>query len=659
MRGSGLLPTTAAKVSDTFIGAMNLAFGFLLVLAFAAFFGLAAFLTAFLAAFFAGFFATFLVFLPLVAFLVVFLAALPFFLVAILVTISSSEKPKYCSTRFFSMTTREQKFFFHFLQREHLDRPCEEGSISPMAPSFSKEIYITTPIYYVNAQPHLGHAYTTVIADVLKKHALQRGLRTVFLTGTDEHGEKISQKAKESGLDEQTFVDGVAAEFESAWQQLGLQPDIFYRTTSPTHKKMVQSVLTRLKSEDLIYFAEYEGNYCVGCERFLTDQELNPEGQCPDHRKAPEKRKEGNYFFRMGQFRDQLIKHYQSHPDAILPSRYMSETMSMLSEPLGDLSISRPKSRVSWGIPLPFDADHVTYVWFDALLNYLGGLGYDGSKDGGASFDRSLWQNSLHLVGKDILKTHAIYWPTMLMAMGLDPFTRLQVGGFWISEGAKMSKSLGNVVDPVELSKTYGVEALRYYLLSEAPYGEDANFVMQTFVNKCNADLANGIGNLASRSLTLIKKNFDSKMPSYTAGARSKELLAQVHGLPEAFASAMDQAKYHQALRLFADTVGACDRYVNDTAPWALAKDPAKREELSEVLGTLANALVTLSTVMYSVAPRASAALRAALGFEPTENAPSWSEASSLIKAGTSFGDVPRLFLRFELPGASGAAPKS
>lgn len=518
-----------------------------------------------------------------------------------------------------------------------------------MATPFAKQIYITTPLYYVNAQPHLGHAYTTVIADVLKKYSLQKGLRTVFLTGTDEHGEKISQKAQEAGLPEQAFVDGVAESFRAAWEALALEPDVFYRTTSASHKTLVQTVLSRLKAEDHIYFAEYEGKYCVGCERFLTDQELDAEGKCPDHKKVPEARKEGNYFFRMGKFQERLLEYYRAHSDAILPSRYMNETLAMLEGPLGDLSISRPKARVSWGIPLPFDEDHVTYVWFDALLNYLGGIGYDGTKEGGAKFDAELWRNSVHLVGKDILKPHAIYWPTMLIAMGLDPFRRLQVGGFWISEGAKMSKSLGNVVDPVTLSKTYGVEAQRYFLLAEAPYGEDANFAMQSFVNKCNADLANGIGNLASRSLTLVKKNFDSKMPVIGDDAAARELLVEVHALPAAFAEAFEQAKYHHALRLFSEIVGRCDRYVNDKAPWSLAKDPAKREELGTVLGTLADALSTLSVVIYSVTPKAALDLRTALGY-PSGQIPKWTEAAERIPAGTLFGEVPRLFPRFELP---------
>ncbi|HVJ66209.1 MAG TPA: class I tRNA ligase family protein [Bdellovibrionota bacterium] len=526
-----------------------------------------------------------------------------------------------------------------------------------MASSLSDKIYITTPIYYVNAQPHLGHAYTTMIADVLKKHSVQRGARSIFLTGTDEHGEKISQKAAEAGMPEQAFVDRVAGEFQAAWRALELEPDIFYRTTAPSHKKLVQTVLSRLKDEELIYFAEYEGNYCVGCERFLTDQELDAEGKCPDHRTVPAKRKEGNYFFRMGQFQERVLEYYRAQPEAILPSRYMNEVLSMLSGPLGDLSISRPKSRVSWGIPLPFDDAHVTYVWFDALLNYLGGLGYDGTKEGGADFDEDMWRHSVHLIGKDILKTHAVYWPTMLIAMGLDPFRRLQVGGFWISEGAKMSKSLGNVVDPVGLAQVYGTEPLRYYLLSEAPYGEDANFVMQNFVNKCNADLANGIGNLASRSLTLIKKNFDGKMPVFedasvppAVAAASKSLLAEVHALPATFAEAFDAAKYQQALRAFSETVARCDRYVNDTAPWSLAKAPEKRAELSVVLATLANALSTLATVVYALTPKASLALRTALGFAEDGAVPEWSRAGDLIKAGTPFGEVPRLFPRFEMP---------
>ncbi|MBS1985057.1 MAG: methionine--tRNA ligase [Bdellovibrionales bacterium] len=515
-----------------------------------------------------------------------------------------------------------------------------------MKAAFSEKIYITTPLYYVNAKPHLGHAYSTILADAMARFSRQKGLETCFLTGTDEHGEKIATMAKKEGKAPLEFTSGVAKIFQDTWSQIGLKPDVFYRTTFPSHYALVQRVLQTLKDKGEIYFESYEGKYCVGCERFRTDQEWNEQGVCPDHLTPPEIRKESNYFFKMGAYRDRLRAHYQAHPHSLQPEFYLKEVLSFLDQPLEDLCISRPTSRLEWGIPLPFDDKYVTYVWFDALLSYLGGIGYGTDK-----FRADFWANSNQLIGKDILKTHAIYWPTMLMAMGLEPFQRLQVSGFILMSGIKMSKSLGNVVDPLVVQERFGIETLRYYLLRDVSYGTDSTFAWEGFINRCNAELANGIGNLTARTLTLTQKNLDAKMPSRAVRTASdNEFLASVHKLPDTFAQEFASCRYHVGLAAFAETVASCDRYINDNKPWALAKDPAQKERLAAVLGTAMDALWTLSVVMNSVLPEGSLKLRRALGDTDAPELAAWSTAKHQVPEGRALGEVPRLYPRLELP---------
>ncbi len=511
--------------------------------------------------------------------------------------------------------------------------------------------YITTPLYYVNAKPHLGHAYATLLADTVSRFERQRGHRTRFLTGTDEHGEKIQTKAKEEGKSPLEFATANAKLFEAAWQAMGLTPDIFYRTTQASHVKLVQAALQQLKDRGEIYFAEYEGKYCVGCERFRTDQEWDAEGLCPDHRTPPVVRKEANYWFKMGAYQQRLLDFYRSNPDVIRPASYLNEVLGFLAQPLEDLCISRPTTRLEWGIPLPFDDKYVTYVWFDALLNYPGGLGYEGKPVGqNPGFDEKLWAEATHFIGKDILKTHAIYWPTMLMALGLPVFRHLNVSGYILMNSLKMSKSLGNIVEPVTMSETFGVDSLRFFLLREVPYGGDANFAWEAFVNRLNAELANGIGNLTSRSLTIAVKSLGGKVPAKAArGDAEAALLKQVHALPESFAKEFEAGRYHIALTQFGECVRACDLYVNDNKPWALAKDPAQTERLGAVIGTLIDALWTLSVVADSVLPNGMGRLRVALG-EASPEVPAWSRATELRPEGSALGEVPRLFPRFEIP---------
>jgi methionyl-tRNA synthetase len=508
-----------------------------------------------------------------------------------------------------------------------------------------EKIFITTPIYYVNAQPHLGHAYTTIVADFLAAYSRSRGIDTLFLTGTDEHGEKIATMAKKEGLSPLAFATKVSATFEEAWRRLGLRPDIFYRTTQPSHYALVSKALQELKDKGEIYFESYKGKYCVGCERFRTDQEWNEQGLCPDHLTPPDIREESNYFFRMGSYQERLVRFYKENPGAIQPEGYLKEVLSFLEQPLEDLCISRPTSRLEWGIPLPFDDKYVTYVWFDALLNYPGGVGYSTP-----NFREDYWAAANHLIGKDILKTHAIYWPTMLMALGLRPFRRLQVGGFWLTSGMKMSKSLGNVVDPLVVAERFGMDAFRYYLLREMSYGSDANFTWESFINRANSELANGIGNLASRTLTLSYKNLGAKVPSKRArNAADAALLNEMDKLPAVMAAEFDACRYHIGLTRFAEAVGACDRYINDHKPWSLAKDPAQAERLQAVLGTAMDALWTLSVVMASVLPEGSAKLRAALGDPDAATPIAWERALERLPEGRALGEVPRLYPRLEL----------
>ncbi len=519
-----------------------------------------------------------------------------------------------------------------------------------MSEILSEKILITTPIYYVNAKAHLGHAYTTILGDTLGRYYRQRGKEVFFLTGTDEHGEKIAASAQKRGVSPQEFVNETSASFERTWKTLDLHFDRFYRTTQPSHYTLVQNALQYLKQKGEITFASYTGKYCVGCERFRTDQEWNEQGLCPDHLSPPEMREESNYFFKMSLYQKRLKEFYEQNPGVVEPRGYLRELLSFLDQPLEDLCISRPTSRLEWGIPLPFDNKFVTYVWFDALLNYPGGVGFEGRAPGeNPNFREDLWANTHHLIGKDILKTHGIYWPTMLMALGLPLFQRLEVNGYWLMNDIKMSKSLGNVVDPVEMKDKIGMDAFRFYLLREMSYGADSSLNWESVVGRVNADLANGIGNLASRVLTLVHKNLEARVPS-RKGREDYEtnLLQEVHGLVPAFARDFEACRYHMALASFGEAVAKCDRYINDQKPWALAKDPAQKDRLAAVLGTAMDALWTLSVVGASFLPEGCRALSKALGRE-SEESPDWESAEQFLPEGSLLGEVPRLYPRLDL----------
>ena len=501
-----------------------------------------------------------------------------------------------------------------------------------------RSFYLTTPIYYVNARPHAGHAGTTIMADAMCRYHRLLGERVRLLTGTDEHGDKIAQAAAKAGVTPQAYADEIAAAFRESWRRLGISNDDFIRTTEPRHKTVVQAILQKLYDAGEIYFGEYGGNYCYGCERFYTDKEV-VDGKCPDHQTPLVFIKEKNYFFKMSKYQEWLIGHIQANPNFIQPERYKNEVLGFLREPLQDLSISRPKSRLQWGIPLPFDDQYVTYVWFDALINYMSALGYPDGE-----LYREFWPVAEHLIGKDILKPHAVYWPTMLKAAGIPLYHRLNVHGYWSYGGGKMSKSVGNVVEAFSLTDKYGHDAFRYFLLREMTFGLDANFTEEALIGRLNADLANDLGNLASRATTLIVNLAGGRVPA--PGAEGPEEAGVREALARAVAdvrTAMADFAFQRALAAIWEFIGVVNRYVDTQAPWALAKDPAKRERLHTVLYTLAESLRCLGILLDPFLPDAARKIRAAIdGSQPSFEDLEWGR----IAAGARVEKVSGLFPR-------------
>ncbi|NOX80633.1 MAG: methionine--tRNA ligase [Deltaproteobacteria bacterium] len=484
--------------------------------------------------------------------------------------------------------------------------------------------YITTPIYYVNAMPHLGHAYTSIVTDAYSRYRRLCGDEVRFQTGTDEHGEKIVQAAEQEGVSPKEYADRISAAFRETWPLLGVRADHFIRTTDPEHIKTVQDILQQVHDRGDIYFSEYSGLYCRGCERFLTAKEL-VDGNCPDHQQPPTAIAEQNYFFRMSKYQDWLIDHIKNNPEFITPERYRNEVLAFLKAPLEDLCISRPTSRLTWGIPLPFDDKFVTYVWFDALINYLTGIGYPDGPD----FDR-YWAAAEHVIAKDILKPHAIYWPTMLRAMGLPPYRRLHVHGYWNVDETKMSKSIGNVIRPGELVEQYGVDTVRYFVLREMSFGLDASFSGQALVARRNSDLANDLGNLFSRSLTMIGKYADGMVPEPDAGTMTdadRELIANVERMLGEYRKAMDGFGFNRALQEIWQVIGQLNRFIVTNAPWELAKDPAQKGRLMTMLFLLAEGLRLITLVLRPFMPETAAKMAAALGLDAELETASLDEA--------------------------------
>jgi methionyl-tRNA synthetase len=505
------------------------------------------------------------------------------------------------------------------------------------------KIYITTPLYYVNAEPHLGHTYTTVIADTLKRYHIAAGREAFLLTGTDEHGDKIAQAAAANGTTPKEYADRISALFRSTWDECGIAYDHFIRTTDDYHQKYVQEVLATIHQAGDIYFGEYGGFYCYGCERFYTEKEL-VDGKCPDHQRAPEYLSEKNYFFRMSKYQQQLIDAIQRKTDLIRPERYRSEVLAFLREPLEDLCISRPTSRLQWGIPLPFDSNYVTYVWFDALLNYVSALHHRADDS-----LQSLWPKARHLIAKDILKPHAIYWPTMLMAAGLELYDHLNVHGYWVMDSGKMSKSLGNVIRPLEMKARFGMDAFRYFLLREMAFGQDANFSEDALITRINADLANNLGNFVSRVLAMQQRYFAGIVQplreSWAEEEQDRALRDQFNGAVFDADQFTGQLQFHRALESIWWGLDQANRYVVQTAPFTLIKDPAKQARVGEILYHLLEVLRALARVLAPFMPDTAAALREMLALGDDQLKAPWGHG---FKAGHKVNAGRVLFPRIE-----------
>jgi methionyl-tRNA synthetase len=475
-------------------------------------------------------------------------------------------------------------------------------------------VYITTPIYYVNDQPHIGHAYTTILGDVLARYARLQGKQVFFLTGVDEHGQKVQQAAQKNGLEPEVYVEGMYTRFQEAWKALSISYDDFIRTTQPRHVQIVTAVLQDLWERDEIYRGAYEGWYCVPDERFWTEKDVL-DGLCPDCGRSLERIVEPNYFFRMGKYQDWLTAYIRSHPEFIQPASRRNEVLGFLGQPLGDLCISRPVSRLSWGIPLPFDTEFVTYVWFDALLNYISVPGYRIDQE---RFN-TCWPQAQHLIGKDILTTHSVYWPTMLKAIGLPMPKTIFAHGWWVSGGTKMSKSLGNVVRPLDYAGKYGADSFRYFLMRDMTLGQDADFDPQRLDNRYHVDLANNLGNLLHRVVNMIGRYCGGRVPAALPEADVVEPLRdRLNDLPQRVFDHIEGFAPQTAMTEIIDALTAVNQYLEQEAPWKLAKS-GQPERAGSVLYHAAEALRIASVLLYPVMPGCMPQVWHRLGWQPPE----------------------------------------
>jgi len=519
--------------------------------------------------------------------------------------------------------------------------------------------YITTPIYYVNGRPHIGHAYTTLAADVIARWRRMKGHKVFFLTGTDEHGQKVYERAKERGMEPQAHCDDMVVHWKATFAKLGVQYDRFFRTTDADHVANVRAVLQKLWNEDLIYRAEYTGWYHIGDEIFVTEKDVE-DGK---YDRADLKQiAEANYFFKMGSFHEQLSAYLEAHPDFIRPENRMNEVKGFLKGELGDLCISRPKSRMPWGIELPFDPDYVTYVWFDALLNYLTATGYhpDGLGTPPAGFDswRELWPANFHLLGKDILTTHSVYWTTMLFGMGVEPAQALYAHGWWTSkDGSKMSKSKGNTIDVDLLVDAFGVDAARYFFLREIRFGADGGFSYDGFLTRYNADLANDLGNLAHRGLSMCSNWLGAVVPDSAPGPDEAELVTLAREAVLGFDRELEALQYNKALEGLWTLISAGNKYIDTHAPWALNK-AGDTERLGQVLRIVLEISFIAAALLLCVLPDRAEQLLNKLGMS-VDDARAWlakalnddSDWLNALRAGAPVEVGEPLFPRFrELP---------
>ena len=498
----------------------------------------------------------------------------------------------------------------------------------------SKKFYITTPIYYVNARPHIGHAYTTIACDTIARRQRMMGLDTRFLTGTDEHGQKIERASQAAGKSPQQFADEVSNQFRALWQRMGISNDDYIRTTEERHQRGVQALWRRIRENGYIYKGSYTGQYCVSDELYVDA--VGPGAPCPECGRPTETVQEENYFFKLSAFEDKLLRLYTEQPDFIRPETRRNEVMSFVRSGLRDLSISR--STFKWGIPVPDDPKHVIYVWLDALANYITALGYGSENE---SLFQKYWPADLHMIGKEIVRFHCVYWPAFLMAAGLPLPNGIMAHGWLLFEENKMSKSRGNIVRAETILDVLGQDALRYFLLREIVFGQDGSFSFDALVQRYNSDLANGLGNLASRTLTMIKRYFNGEVPhsSNTARTQADDAIAE---------TLFEQYQFSRALEVAWGLVAAVDKYIVENEPWALGEkqDEASRARLATVLYTSAEALRIVTVLAHPVMPEATAKIWAQLGLgDITKFALSGLQWGQL-KLGTKLGEIQPVFPR-------------
>lgn len=503
-----------------------------------------------------------------------------------------------------------------------------------------KQFYLTTPLYYVNGVPHVGHVYTTVIADAIARFKRLQGQRVCALTGTDEHGLKIERAAREAGLSPQELTDRYAAEFQRTWERFGLKFDAFIRTTEERHAKAVAEFARRIKEQGYIYLGEYSGNYCVSCEAYAPDGE----DRCPDCGRPTEFMKEESYFFKLSAFQERLLCFYESHPDFVLPATRMNEIVSFVRSGLKDVSISRTSFR--WGIPLPDDPRHIFYVWFDALTGYLSGVGF-GTDD--ASF-AARWPADVQLIGKDILRFHAVYWPAFLMAAGLEPPRHILVNGWWTVEGEKMSKSRGNFITAEELLEKLPPDCIKYFLLREISIGGDGDFSWEAVVNRCNSELANDLGNLANRTLKMIDNYFAGVVPEKSEDeGGDRELIRFSQETVALYREQFERLQVSKALETVWELVAAANRYLVANEPWALARNAAKRERLATVLYNTAETIRLIAALVSPVLPDGAQSIFRQLGMDRAVETLSVDDLKwGKLPAGSRLGPIEAIYPRLD-----------